>query len=190
MKRIFILLLLSFAMAAQTAKTVPDSAAQSAANKFDYIAKNAAQPKPDTKATTITEDEINAYLAANLVELPKGVHNPRLTGENGVVTANTEVNFDEVKEGRSSSNPLLAVFSGTHHVKVTANASGTGGRGTVHVQDVEIDGVTVPRMALEFFVDRYLKPKYPNVGLDSTFALPAKIDSAVVGKHVLTVRQK
>jgi hypothetical protein len=82
------------------------------------------------------------------------------------------------------------MFSGTHDVKVTANASGTGGSGTVHVQDVEIDGITVPRIALEFFLDRYLKPKYPTIGLDSTFALPARIDNAVVGKHVLTLRQE
>lgn len=177
---------------AQTPKTrLPsNAAAASAANKFDYLAKNSAQAKPDTKPTSITEEEINAYLAAQMVALPQGVHNARFSGEKGVVTANTSVNFDEVKEGRNSSNPLLGIFTGTHNVKVTANASGAGGRGTVHVQDVEIDGMAVPRLALEFFVDRFLKSKYPGIGLDSTFALPARIDSATVGKHVLTVRQK
>ena len=100
------------------------------------------------------------------------------------------LDFDEIKEGRSSMNPLLAMFGGTHNVKVVSDAEGRRGRGTVHVITVEIDGVEVPRMALQFFVDRYLKPKYPNVGLDSTFDLPDRVESAVVGNHVLTVAQK
>src|SRR5437899_11787131 len=99
MNRFAFLILIATAVAvgqAKTAPAAPNAAAQSAANKFDAIAKNAAQPKPDTKPTNITEDEINAYLAAQMVALPKGVHNARFTGESGVVTANTSVNFDEV----------------------------------------------------------------------------------------------
>jgi hypothetical protein len=45
-------------------------------------------------------------------------------------------------------------------------------------------------MALEFFVEHYITPKYPNVGLDSQFQLPNRIDTATVGYHKLTVTQK
>ncbi len=31
---------------------------------------------------------------------------------------------------------------------------------------------------LELFVEKYLKPKYPDIGIDSRFALPARVDSA------------
>ena len=140
--------------------------------------------------TTLTEDEINAYVASSAIKLPKGVHQVRFTGENGNVTADATINFDEIREGQSSANPLLLIFSGTHQVQVTATAGGTAGKGNVHVQTVELDGVAVPRMALEFFVEKYLKPKYPNLGLDSTFALPARIDTAVVGQHALILVQK
>jgi hypothetical protein len=40
------------------------------------------------------------------------------------------------------------------------------------------------------FVEKYLQPKYPGVGLDSKFALPARIDTATVGLHKLTITQK
>jgi hypothetical protein len=40
------------------------------------------------------------------------------------------------------------------------------------------------------FVEKYVTPRYPDVGLDSTFALPAKIETATVGPHKLTVVQK
>jgi hypothetical protein len=45
-------------------------------------------------------------------------------------------------------------------------------------------------MALEYFVSKYVTPKYPNVGMDSTFKLPYRIDTAVVGQGTLTVTQK
>ena len=53
-----------------------------------------------------------------------------------------------------------------------------------------IDGFSVPRMALEYFVSKYITPKYPNVGIDSQFQLPNKIDMATVGYHKVTVTQK
>ena len=65
-----------------------------------------------------------------------------------------------------------------------------GGEGKVSVRDVSIDGFSVPRMALEYFVSKYITPKYPNVGIDSQFKLPDKVDLATVGYHKFTVTQK
>ena len=39
-------------------------------------------------------------------------------------------------------------------------------------------------------IEKYLHPKYPNIGLDSRFGLPDRIDTARVGTHKLTVTQK
>jgi hypothetical protein len=43
---------------------------------------------------------------------------------------------------------------------------------------------------LQMFVDRFLTPKYPELGLDSQFKLPNRIDTATVGRHELIVTQK
>ena len=77
-----------------------------------------------------------------------------------------------------------------HDVVVVANARGTGGEGLVDVQSVSIDGVEVPRFILELFIEKFLQPNYPNIGLRSRFSLPQKIDTAVVGTHKLTLIQK
>ncbi len=164
--------------------------AERAARKFNWIAVNGERQRPNMTSTRLTEQELNAYMASGAVKLPKGVHQVTFAGDNGQITGTANVNFDEIKEGRSSANPFLMIFSGTHEVKAVANGQGAGGRGTVHIQSVEIDGMVVPRLALEFFVDKYLKPKYPNVGLDSTFTLPSRIDTAVVGRRILTIVQK
>jgi hypothetical protein len=170
--------------------TLRASPAESMERKLQYVAVNGERAQPNLQPTQFTEMEVNAWLASGRAKLPKGVHRVQMVGLSGQVTATAEINFDEVKEGRTSMNPLLSVFGGTHEVHVLADAVGSRGRGSVHVRNVEIDGVSVPRIALEFFIDRYLKPKYPNIGLDTTFNLPSRIDTAAIGAHTLTVMQK
>ena len=111
-------------------------------------------------------------------------------GDNGVIRATATVDFDQITAGKVSSNPLLGLFRGTHDVEAKAHAEGSGGTGQVHIDSISLDGVGVPRMALEFFVDKYIKPKYPNLGIDSSFAMPYQIDVAKVGVRQLTVTQK
>jgi len=94
------------------------------------------------------------------------------------------------KAGRGSVNPMLSIFSGVHDIQVDAHAYGRNGRGFVQVDTVALDGVEIPRFVLQLFVQKYLQPKYPEVGLDSQFALPDRVDTAVVGQHKLAVVQK
>jgi len=43
------------------------------------------------------------------------------------------------------------------------------------VRNVSIDNFVVPRGALEFFVSKYIAPKYPNVGIDSHLSCATKL---------------
>ncbi|MGZ4840563.1 MAG: hypothetical protein ACXV5J_02365 [Candidatus Angelobacter sp.] len=158
--------------------------------KLDHIQANGEQAHPDQAPTIMTEEEVNDYFASGRIVLPQGVKKLKMEGRGGVVTAFLNVDFDEIRAGKNSSNPMLSIFSGQHDVRVEADASGSGREGRVHVREVTIDGFNVPRMALEYFVSKYITPKYPNVGIDSQFQLPNKIDLATVGYHKVTVTQK
>jgi hypothetical protein len=158
--------------------------------KLDHIRQNGEQARPEQMPTAMTEEEVNDYIASDHIVLPQGVKKLRLEGRSGVVTAFLNVDFDEIRGGQRSANPMLSVFSGQHDVRVEASASGNGGQGKVSVHEVTIDGFSVPRMALEFFVSKYISPKYPNIGIDSEFQLPNRIDVATVGYHKLTVTQR
>jgi hypothetical protein len=158
--------------------------------KLERLEANGQKAHPDPTPTVFTEQEVNAYLASNEVELPEGVESLQLEGHPQTVTARARVDFDRIRAGMRSSNPLLTVFSGVHDVVVATHAFGAGGQGHVHVDLVSLDGVEIPRFVLEMFVDKYLRPRYPDIGLDSTFSLPDRIDTATVGEHTLTVRQK
>ncbi len=199
-----LVLLLAAALAAQSTRpnapnsTPPASAteamyraaAASATAKLEHVEQNAERPTPNPAPTVFTDREINAYLASGEVKKPKGVRSLVVSGEPGVVTARATIDFDAITAGARSPNPLLSLFSGVHDVDASAHAAGAGGRGQVHIDSVAIDGITVPRMALELFVDHYVRPRYPNVGIDSTFKLPERIDTATVGRHEVTVTQK
>lgn len=164
--------------------------ADSMQGKINYIEQNSRRNPPNQAPTVMTEDEVNAYLASGRVQLPQGVNKVRLQGQSGKVDAFLTVDFDKIRAGQNSSNPLLGLFSGIHDVTVESTAAGAGHEGKVHVETVSLDGTEIPHMALQYFVEKYITSKYPNIGLDSQFQLPDKIDTATVGWHKVTVTQK
>lgn len=189
--RFSLVVLLVTAAFAQVRPTASNNTlAASMDRKLQHIEQNGRLAHPDQRPTILIEEEVNAYFAAGRVKLPAGVQSVVVHGTPGVITGDSRVDFDRLKQGRNASNPLLSIFSGVHNVQVIANAHGAGGMGYVQVQSVSLDGVEVPRMILQLFIEKYLKPKYPYLGMDSRFALPDKIDIAIVGPHQLTVTQK
>jgi hypothetical protein len=158
--------------------------------KLAHIEANGRLTHPDPTPTVITEDEANAYLASEEVQLPVGVQSVKLRGQPGTIDGTAQIDFDKVREGAHSSNPLLSIFSGVHEVEVATHAYCKEGQGHVHVDSVSIDGVEVPQFVLELFVEKYLQPRYPEIGLDSQFKLADRIDAATVGEHRVTIVQK
>lgn len=189
LRLIALLLLLAGALFAQDQRQ-HSAAYRSMEQKIAHLKQNAAREHSDPKPTEITQDEANAYFAEGGVKMPKGVTDLKLTATPGTIDGHSKVDFDAITEKARSKNPLLAVFTGVHDVHVVAKASGNGGTGTIAVQLVELDGIEIPQFVLQLFVDRYLKLKYPNVGLTSTFKLPLRIDTATVetGKVALVQR--
>lgn len=184
------ILLVLAASVGSPAKTVHSGDVVSMEQKIRRIETNGRTARPDQTPTVFTEPEVNAYLASDDITLPTGVQSVKLEGAPGIITGTAEVDFDRIREGVHSSNPLLSIFSGVHEVVVVAHAYGAGRIGYVHVDSVSLDGVEVPEFALQLFVEKYLTPKYPQIGIDSHFPLPDRLDTATVGLHKLAVTQK
>jgi hypothetical protein len=167
------------------------AAADSFQKKIEFIQTNAAASRPDPKPVVFAEEEINAYFAERRLKMPEGVKTVVFDLKPNQVTATTRVDFEQLRQSRPSANPLLSIFDGMHDCQVVAHTE-PAGLGMVHVkvESVVIDGVTVPRMALQMFVDHYVKPKYPNVGLDNDYRLPARIESATIADQQGTTIQK
>jgi hypothetical protein len=188
MKWFCVLLIAIFLSLGSSASPSNDASRMQA--KLRRLENNGALAHPDETPTKFTEAEINSYLNSGLVVLPDGVQALHFSGQAGALTATARVDFDKIKSGRGSSNPLLLIFNGTHDILVAAHAHGAGHEGFVHVDSLKLDGVEVPEFALRLFVEKYLQSKYPDVGIDSRFPLPDRIDTARIGDHELTVTQK
>jgi hypothetical protein len=177
-------------LAGQSKMSANSSAVASMNKKLQYVQKNATQTPPDPKPTEFNEQEVNSYLSSGEVKLPQGVQSVQLQGQPDVITGTARVDFDQLKQGARNSNPLLSMFSGVHDLTVIAHARGMNHKGYVQVDSASLDGVEIPRFALELFLQKYVTPKYPGVGMNSQFDLPAKIDTATVGQHKVTIVQK
>lgn len=187
-KQLLCILLVSAAVLVAAPKDSPQLA--SARRKIARLEANAKAPHPSATPTVMTEAELNAYLASDDVQLPAGVESVHLVGSPGAVSGNAKVDFDKVREGIHSSNPLLSIFSGIHNVDAEAHAYGRGGQGYVHIDSVSLDGIELPEFVLRLFVEKYIQPRNPNIGIDSRFKLPNRIDSAAVGQHQVMLVQK
>lgn len=175
---------------AQVRDAALSPAAQRMDAKLQHIRQNGAKAKPDQTPTILTKPEIDAYLNSGRVKLPVGVKIVEFSSKAGVVTAHARVDFDEIASGRRSQNPLLYMFSGMHDVDVVAQAEGSGNTARVYIQSFTMDGITIPRRALKYYIDNFVKKKYPHVSLDNEFRMPARIDTAMVGENQLTITQK
>lgn len=185
----FLLVLFSLTLVGK--QTKHSAAFTSMDRKVDILEANAQRQPATPQNTDITQEELNAYLAEGGVDLPKGIQDVKVDMKPAVVHATATVNFDTISQGHTGNNPIFsALFTGTHDVEAQAQASGARGEGTIIVDWVKLDGVQVPRSALEYLMQHYVKPKYPNAGMTTRFPLPVRIDMAVVSAGRVTLTQK
>lgn len=180
-----VLLVASFAQPAHS------NAYSSADRKLAWIGENGCRTSPDPQPTTLTAEEWDAYLNEGGVKVPDSVSNIRITSNPSAVQGDADVDFDRLTAGKTHNNPLLALFTGKHHVTAIGRGTVAHGTASVHVNSVLIDGVEVPPIALEYFSNKFLHPKYGNaVGLDATFPVGNRLDTVVVGNNQVTITQR
>jgi hypothetical protein len=131
--------------------------------------------------TTITEKEVNAYLAFEVAgELPDGVVDPAVTilGP-GRVSGRAVVDLDRVRKERNPTSVLDPFYYLTGRVPVGATGllRTSGGVGQFELQSANVGGLPVPAFVLQQIVSHYSRSaENPNgLKLESSFALPARI---------------
>lgn len=148
----------------------------SARRKFDLI-KN-EQLRPGSRVT-LTESELNAWVEQELrANGPAGVRNPKLDLGSGTASGSALIDFGKVR--RSQGKPpgwlMSKLLDGERPVRVTARIQSANGKATVDVQQVEISGMTIEGRLLDFLIDHYLRPNYPDAKVGEPFALGHRIE--------------
>lgn len=153
-----------------------DPLAASAQRKLDVIQSGKAKPGA---VFIFAPNELNAWVRFKLpVIVPEGVRNPRLELGNGTATAYALVNFLKVRHGQGlETNWLISkLIDGEKPVKVNVRIESARGQATVYLQRVEISGLAVSGSTLDFLIENFFKPLYPDSKIDEPFELSDNVD--------------
>ena len=154
--------------------------AESLKRKVTGITEFSARPTKQPRRTTVTEDEVNAYLTYDaLDQLPTGVVEPAVTVVGpGRVTGRAVVDLDAVRKQkpRSLLDPMNFA-SGRLPVTATGILKTSNGVGTLQFESASLGPVPIPKVILQEIVSYYSRtPENPaGIDLDAPFALPARI---------------
>ncbi len=162
---------ISFVAASLAAVAYDDYA--SARKKLDSI--EAGRLAPGARVT-ITYPELNAWVAK---EAPAGVRNPQLhASARDVATGAALIDFGKLERstGRQPGWLMSKLLDGERPVKVTARLRSAGGRATVDIQRVEISGLAIDGNTLDFLIQNFLIPMYPDAVIGKPFELGHGID--------------
>lgn len=149
--------------------------------KVATITTLGASPVIKARRTTVTENELNAYLAYDAhQDLPPGVVEPSITIlGTGRVSGRAVVDLDSVRKSRSATSMLdpMSYLSGRLPITATGTLTTSNGVGQFQLESAAVSGVPVPKMILQEIVTYYSRtPLNPGgIGLDDPFALPARI---------------
>lgn len=140
-----------------------------------------ARPMRQAQRTTITEREVNSYLAFDAgVQLPAGVVEPsvNILGP-GRLSGRAVVDLDAVRKAKSSGGLLDPTSYLTGRLPVTAigTLTTTNGTGRFQLESATVGGVPVPKVLLQEIVSHYSRTATnpSGISLDDPFTLPARI---------------
>jgi hypothetical protein len=157
-----------------------DPMAQSVTRKLEIIQSGKAKPG---SVFVMTAPELNAWVRVKApLVVPEGLREPRLELGNGSATGYAVVDFLKLRHAAGiETNWLISkLIQGEKRVMATAGIQSANGRATVHLVRVEIGGLAVSGATLDFLIDTFFRPLYPDAKIDEPFELSDRVDRIVV----------
>ena len=149
--------------------------------KVATITAEGERPSTQGRRTTVTEAEVNAYLAYDAHEqLPTGVIEPSVSilGA-GRLSGRALVDLDEVRRQHNPTSILdpMNYLRGRLPIAATGVLITNAGVGQFHLESARISSVRIPKILLQEIVSYYSKtPENPaGISLEDPFALPVRI---------------
>jgi hypothetical protein len=144
---------------------------ESAKRKIDLIGTDQV---PRGATVSLTPAELTAYAKGEIANSGKqGIRDPELKLGDGVATGTAIVDIPKLMEtpGKSPNWFLARLLEGEKPLAVTVRMESANGFATVHVERVELSGVTLDGSALQFLIRHVFLPRYPNAKIGEPFEL-------------------
>jgi hypothetical protein len=149
---------------------------QSAQRKFELIESERLRPG---SRVALSQRELNAYAEEELPKIvPQGVREPKLELGTGTATGSALIDFLKLRSAQGNPPGWLMrqMLQGEHPVTVKASIDSSNGRATVNVQSVDISGITIEGRMLDYLIQNYLLPYYPDAKVGQPFELSHRIE--------------
>ena len=169
--RISILLLAAAALV-----SAADPAARDVTRKLDLIERGQVRPG---SVFRFSQAELNAWVRVEApMVVPDGFREPRLLLGRGEASASALIDFLKVRDaGGIRTNWMVAkLIQGEKLVRARATIQSAHGEATVHLVRVEVGGLAVTGAALDFLVQNFFRPFYPEAKIDEPFELAGNVD--------------
>jgi hypothetical protein len=145
----------------------------SARQKVDLIASGRLR---SGARVDLSVPELNAYAEK---EAPAGVRDPKLVlADRETVTGTALVDFGKLRraQGYHPGWLMSKLLDGERPVSATARVHSGGGKVTVEVEQVAISGVEIDGAALDFIIQNFIVPFYPEAAVGHPVAMGYRID--------------
>ena len=163
--------------------------------KVAAITQLPERPRREPVKTTVTEPEVNAYLALDARnELPAGVVEPAVSIlGTGRVAGRAIVDLDAIRKQKKPTSMLdpASYLTGRVPVEATGVLTTSNGVGRFQLESASVGGVPVPKMVLQEIVSHYSRTSQnpSGINLDDPFPLPSRIREIQVERgHAVVVQ--
>jgi hypothetical protein len=160
--------------------------------KIALITTNGLAERPAPRSTTVTEGEVNSFLAIHArKDLPAGVIDPVIKiAPAGRVVGTATVDLDAVRKARGDSG-LMSLLSGRLPIQAAGVLRTSNGVGKFELQEAWVSSIPVPKALLQEIVAHYSRtPESPEgINLDAPFELPVGIREIRTGQGQAIVVQ-
>ena len=93
------------------------------------------------------------------------------------------IDFLKLRQAATGEQPgwlMKSLFSGERQVSVTAHFESKNRRARVNVDRVEVSGVPIEGTTLDFLIQNWLRPTFPDVKINEWFDLGFRMDRFTV----------
>jgi len=150
--------------------------ATSAQQKLDSLNQGTAKRG---SVVEFSPAEVNAWARAEVPQVvPQGLRNVAVEFGTGTASASALVNFIQMRQAKGQeTNRLMAwMLNGERPLKVDVRVTSANGRCTVYLTRVELSGIVMSGSTLDFLIQNFFRPLYPDAHINEPFDLGDDID--------------
>jgi hypothetical protein len=161
---------------------------RSAKQKLDLIEKDRATPR---STVSFSHKEINDYARFRVDEVvPGAIRDPKVELRRDGAVGTALVDFAKLRASQGEAPGLLLgwLLRGERPIRVEVKLKSEAGRCQVDVERVEVSGIGVEGRSLDFLIENFLLPRYPDVKIGKPFELDHRVERIDVRPTSVFVR--